>query len=242
MGNVVRNSQLFDQWLHSCGLTYKDVYRCLNENGITDFNNVISKSGILLEEDDSDYSGRRDYHGCDEGLRTHAEKDLDCAIGNIQERLFCIDNKDFRINETATHNGDIRKDTDITTRRLDFIHIPTGKEVEFKVSYCKTINAEYDTVIYRHRDGKFADFMRNGNIIYFPYLDKVAVFDKNNFMDPDKHGPKRSVRIIKTEEQYGKLWNIVSIWKGMLMDYHMMKEGNGEISEKIIRLCANKIK
>lgn len=237
--DVVRNSQLFRKWLEDEGLSYVDVYRCLNENGINDYNGVVSKSGELIEDADSNYTGQRDFHGCDNGLRAHAEKNIDCIVGNIQEELFCLDNRDFRPNKDATHFG-IKNDRDITTKKLDLIHIPTGMEVEFKVNYSKKINENYNTCIYRHRDAKFTEFMRNGGImiIYFPYLNKVAVFDKRNFFDPEMGVNKGSVRIIKKEWDGGKLWDIVSVYSGLFMDYHMMKEGNVGISEKISRMCA----
>ena len=44
-----RNSILFKKWLESTGKSYMDVYKRLNENGITEYNSILSKSGELIE-------------------------------------------------------------------------------------------------------------------------------------------------------------------------------------------------
>ena len=79
--------------------------------------------------------------------------------------------------------------------------------------------------------------MRNGYIVIvnFPYLNKVAVFDYRNFKDPERGKDKGSVRVIVPDkiDEYGKHWDIVSIWSGLLIDYDMMKKGNYKISEKV---------
>lgn len=233
---VSRNSELFDNALKSKGMSYADVYRILNEHGITDFNYIIDKDGNLIEQEDKGYLGDRDYHGSDNGERTHAQKELDCVVGNIQERLFCIDNIEFIPNPKAT-TGNVDTDKGITTKHLDLIHKPTGEEVELKNSFDDKINDKYNTVIYKHRDAHFAEFMRNGYIVIvnFPYLNKVAVFDYRNFKDPEKGKDKGSVRVIVPDkiDEYGKHWDIVSIWSGLLIDYDMMKKGNYKISEKV---------
>lgn len=237
-----RNSILFKKWLESTGKSYMDVYKRLNENGITEYNSILSKSGELIENKDIDYIGERDFHGCDNGLRTPAEKNIDCAVGNIQETLFCLDNPDFKINENATHYT-IKTDEEISTQKLDLIHIPTGREVEFKVSYCDHINEQYHTAIYRHRDANFANFMRKGRIviIYFPYLNTVAVFDKRNFKDVEMGVKSGGVKVIvKDKPENGKLWDIVSVFSGLFQNYHMMDYGNSSISEKVIWMNGTK--
>lgn len=233
---VSRNSELFDKALKNKGMSYADVYRILNEHGITDFNYIIDKDGNLIEQEDKGYLGKRDYHGSDNGKRTHAQKELDCIVGNIQERLFCIDNIEFIPNPKAT-TGNVSSDNGITTNHLDLIHKPTGAEVELKNSFDDEINDKYNTVTYKHRDAHFAEFMRKGYImiVNFPYLKKVAVFDYRNFKDPEKGKDKGSVRVIVPDkvDKYGKHWDIVSIWSGLLIDYDMMKTGNHKISEKV---------
>ena len=240
---VSRNSELFGKALESKELSYADVYRILNEHGITDYNYIIDKDGNLIEQEDKGYLGDRDYHGSDNGERTHAQKELDCVVGNIQERLFCIDNVEFIPNPKAT-TGNVSSDEGINTNHLDLIHKQTGAEVELKNSFCDEINDKYNTVIYKHRDAHFAEFLRKGYImiVNFPYLNKVAVFDYKNFKDPDKGKDKGSVRVIVPDkiDKYGKHWDIVSIWSGLLIDYDMMKNGNHKISDKVSEIVKRK--
>lgn len=240
---ISRNSELFNEALKNKGMTYADVYRVLNCAGITDFNHIIDKNGNLIEQEDKGYIGKRDYHGSDNGHRTHAQKELDCVVGNIQERLFCIDNIDFIPNPDATSGG-VNSDDGITTNHLDLIHKSTGVEVELKNSYCKEINSKYNTVIYRHRDAKFMEFMRKGYImiVNFPYLRKIAVFDYTNVKDEKNGKEKGSVKVIIHDkvDDNGKHWDIVSIWSGLLIDYDMMRRGNSEISNKVSRIVKNR--
>lgn len=238
----IRNSKLFGDYLESIGKSYKDVYKLLNKHEITIYNDILTDSGELIENDKEEYRGERDYHSSDNGNRTAAEKDLDCNVGNIQEDVFCIENIEFKPNEKAT-NKNVQFDKDITTKSLDIIHRKTGVEVEFKVCYCKEINQRYHTLTYRHRDGGFADFMRKGNImiIYFPYFGKVAVFDKNRFKDNLIPGSKGAVKIIAEndyDEKTKKYWDKISIWydDSILIDYNMFKGGNKQISDKVERI------
>lgn len=231
---VVRNSELFDEYLKSRGMSYKDVYAHLNGYGITKYNDILNASGVLTEVEVDDYLGNRDYHSADNGARTPAQKRLDCEVGNIQETLFCIDNIQFETNDGAT-NKDVKVDSEITTKKLDLIHTPTNREVEFKTSYCREVDSVYDTAIYRHRDGNFEKYINSGKIviIYFPYLKKVAVIAKRNY--------GRSVNCISSKvDENGKLWDVISVWKGLFYDYDMMKFGNNKISEKVSNLVKYK--
>lgn len=238
-GNVFRNSVEFGKWLESNGLSYSKVYEGLNGNGISEFNNVLDKSGVLIGNGRKEYYGIVDIHCSDNGARTPEEKDLDCAVGNIQEALFCIDNPDFMRNQNATSISKNSKDSDITKKELDLIHRPTGAKVEFKFCYNNRIDEKYGDVIYRHRDGGFADFLREGNIIiiYFANLGKVAVFDHSRLKDVEHGNMKGAVKIIGTNtDKYGKKWDSVAIWSGMLIDYHMFCVGNYEISKTVSKI------
>lgn len=233
---ISRNSEIFRDVLEGKGLTYADVYRILNCAGITKYNYILDKDGNFIEQENEKYLGKRSFHSADDGARTPFECTVDCVVGNIQEDLFCLDNRDFTPNSEAT-NINVKLDSGITTGKLDLIHKPTGVEVELKTSRCKEINEEYNTVIYRHRDAKFAEYLRKGHIMIvdFPYLKKVAVFDYRNFKDKEMGITKGSVKVIKPDyvDNCGKHWDIVSIWSGLLIDYDMMKNGNYKISEKV---------
>ena len=241
---VQRNSEFFEDVLKGKGLTYADVYRILNCAGITKYNYILDKDGNFIEQENENYLGERSFHGADKGARTPFEYTVDCVVGNIQEELFCLDNIDFIPNNKAT-NASVKSDSDITTKRLDLIHKPTGIEVELKNSRCREINDKYETVKYRHRDAKFAEYMRKGHImiVNFPYLKKVAVFDYRNFKDPDKGKNKGSVKIMVPDyvDEYGKHWDIVSIWSHLLIDYDMLKGGNSAISDKVSYLVNSKV-
>lgn len=227
--NTIRNSVLFGQSLKKMGFTYSDVYRRLKENGINEFDDVLTASGELIEED-KEYRGERSIQCSDNGKRTQAQTDLDCDIGNIQEALFCIDNPQFMPNENATHHG-VTSDSDVSATELDLIHIKTNKQVEFKTNYSNTVYGH--NLYYRHRNGHFREFLENGGlmILNFINLGKAAVISKRNL--------GKSVKI-KEEGKFDKLtnkrWDVITIWDGILMDYRMMIEGNHEISDKISKL------
>lgn len=239
---AVRNSVYFGQALEEKGLSYADVYYRLNGAGITEFNNVLTKSGALIQDEGGQYRGNRSFHASDNGKRSPEETNLDCEIGNIQETLFCMDNIDFKSNPKAT-NQNTKNDSDITTRELDLIHIPTGVQVEFKTSYSKMYRN--NVAYYRHRDGKFKEFMRNGNImiIYFVKLDKVAVISKKYFADPEMGKEKGAVKLVREHEyseRTNKYWDTVSIWDGIMIDYKMMIRGNSAISKAVEKLVKYK--
>lgn len=241
---TVRNSVDFGKALEEKGLTYADVYYRLNGAGITEFNNILTKSGALIQGEGGRYKGNKSYHAADGGNRTQEETDLDCAVGNIQEKLFCMDNIDFKPNPKAT-NINSKSDSDITTNELDLIHIPTGEQVEFKTSYSKLYGRNNDTAYYRHRDSGFKEFMRSGKImiIYFVKLNKVAVISKKYFEDPENGKPTGSVRLKKEKEfsqETKKYWDTVTIWKGIMIDYDMMVRGNSEISKAVEKLVRYK--
>jgi hypothetical protein len=237
----VRNSVDFGKSLEEKGLSYADVYYRLNGAGITEFNNVLTKSGALIQGEGGHYRGNKSYHASDNGKRSQEETELDCAVGNIQEKLFCMDNIDFKPNPKAT-NISSKKDSDITTKELDLIHIPTGVQVEFKTSYSKFYgkdNNQYS--YYRHRDSGFKDFMRSGKImiIYFVNLDKVAVISKKYFEDPEMGKDKGSVKLKKEHEwsnETKKFWDHITVWKGIMIDYDMMVRGNSAISDAVTKL------
>ena len=244
MEKVVRNSVDFGKVLEARGLTYTDVYYRLNGAGVTEFNDILTKSGALIQNECKTYTGNRAYHASDNGKRSPEETALDCAIGNIQEKLFCMDNIDFKPNQKAT-NINSKSDSDITTRELDLIHIPTGEQVEFKTSYSKLYGRNNDTAYYSHRDSGFKEFMRSGKImiIYFVKLNKVAVISKKYFEDPENGKPTGSVRL-KREKEYSKetkkYWDTVTIWNGIMIDYDMMVRGNSEISKAVEKLVRYK--
>jgi hypothetical protein len=238
---VPRNSVDFEKSLEKKGLTYADVYYRLNGAGITEFNNVLTKSGVLVQDGSGKVVGRRMKHASDNGNRTPEETALDCEVGNIQERLFCLDNIDFRSNEKAT-NQNTKSDSDITTKELDLVHIPTGEQVEFKVSYSKLYK---DVAYYHHRDSGFKEFMRSGKImiIYFVNLDKVAVISKKYFEDPENGKVHGSVKL-KDEKVYSKetkkYWDNITVWDGIMLDYDMMVRGNSAISDAVEKLVKYK--
>ena len=227
--NTGRNSIDFGFSLERKGLTYADVYYRLNGAGITDYNDILTSSGELIQGEDGKYIGRKSFQCSDSGLRTASETALDCEVGNIQERLFCLDNIDFKPNPKAT-NKDVKSDADITSKQLDLIHIPTNAQVEFKVCYSK-LYPNGDVFYYRHRNGKFRKFLEDGNIliIYFINYDRVAVITKKNL--------DKSVKI-KKENEYSKnkYWDVVTVWKGLTDPYKMMREGNSEISNKVSKI------
>ena len=241
---TVRNSVDFGKVLEEKRLTYADVYERLNGAGITEFNNILTKSGALVQGEGGKYKGNKSYHAADGGNRTPEETELDCAVGNIQEKLFCMDNIDFKPNPNAT-NINSKSDSDITAKELDLIHIPTGEQVEFKTSYSKFYGRNNDTAYYNHRDSGFKEFMRSGKImiIYFVKLNKVAVISKKYFEDPENGKPTGSVRL-KKEKEYSKetkkYWDTVTVWKGIMMDYDMMVCGNSEISKAVEKLVRYK--
>lgn len=224
---IIRNSINFENSLSKMGLTYGDVYYRLNEFGVTEFNDILTKSGKLIEGPGGKYMGRKDFQSSDNGLRTAEETRLDCNMGNIQELLFCFDNIDFMPNPKAT-NKNIDSDENITTKQLDLIHRPTGRQVEFKVCYSKLYGSN---AYYNHRNGKFRKFLEDGNlmIIYFINLNKVAVISKKNL--------DKSVRI-KEENiwKYNKYWDKITVWEGLMLKYTMMHGGNSEISDKISKI------
>ena len=241
---TVRNSVDFGKALEEKRLTYADVYYRLNEAGVTEFNNILTKSGALIQAECGRYKGNRSYHAADGGNRTQEETELDCAVGNIQERLFCMDNIDFKPNPNAT-NINITSDSDITTDELDLIHIPTGEQVEFKTSYSKFYGRNNDTAYYNHRDSGFREFMRSGKImiIYFVKLNKVAVISKKYFEDPENGKPTGSVRLKRAREfkkDTNKYWDTVTVWNGIMIDYDMMVQGNSEISKAVEKLVRSK--
>lgn len=238
---TVRNSVDFGKALEEKGFTYADVYYRLNGAGITEFNNILTKSGALIQGEGGTYKGNRSYHASDNGKRTPEETALDCAVGNIQERLFCMDNIDFKPNPKAT-NTSTDKDEDITTKELDLIHIPTGVQVEFKTSYS---NLYGHKAYYNHRDSGFRKFMRDGNImiIHFVKLEKVAVISKKYFEDPEMGKDKGSVRIVDEhiyKENTGKYWDSITVWEGIMIDYKMMVKGNSAISNAVKNLVGYK--
>ena len=241
---TVRNSVDFGKALEEKGLSYADVYYRLNGAGITEFNNILTKSGALIQGEGGRYKGNKSFHAADGGNRTQEETELDCAVGNIQEKLFCMDNIDFKPNPKAT-NINSKSDSDITSKELDLIHIPTGEQVEFKTCYSKLYGRNNDTAYYRHRDGGFKEFMRSGKImiIYFVKLNKVAVISKKYFEDPENGKPAGSVRL-KREKEFdkdtNKYWDTVTIWKGIMIDYDMMVRGNSEISKAVEKLVRYK--
>lgn len=241
---TVRNSVDFGKVLEERGLTYADVYYRLNGAGITEFNSILTKSGALIQGDGGKYKGNKSYHAADGGKRTQEDTDLDCAVGNIQEKLFCMDNIDFKPNPKAT-NINSKSDLDITSKELDLIHIPTGEQVEFKTSYSKFYGHNADKAYYSHRDSGFKEFMRSGKImiIYFVKLNKVAVISKKYFEDPERGKPSGSVKLVKEKEykdDTNKYWDTVTVWKGIMMDYNMMVQGNSEISKAVEKLVRYK--
>ena len=229
---ISRNSEMFKEVLESRGMTYANVYYRLNQQGITRFNDILTKSGELVKGEDGRYLGSKDYHSSDKGLRTRAETELDCAVGSIQETLFCLDNIDFKSNPNATGAG-LKQDSDISARELDLIHKPTGRQVEFKVSYSKLYGND---AYYHHRDSGLRDFLNAGNImiIYFIKLGKVAVLTKK-YVD-------RSVKFDKEHIlRNNKYWDDIKVWKGLFMDYRMMGGGNFLISDKISNIVKNEM-
>ena len=230
---IPRNSVSFGEILVSKGLTYADIYYYLNGNGISKFNDVLTKSGTLVQGEGGRYLGRKEFQASDNGQRSPEELRLDCEVGNIQEAIFCLDNPDFKQNPKAT-NKDIKSDEEITSHCLDLIHIPTGTEVEFKVAYSKMYGKE---AYYMHRNGKLKEFLDAGNIliVYFIKLDKVAVICKKNW--------DGSVRLKETMVKNNKVWDKVTVWNGLMINYEMMRRGNYEISRivsNIIRYGKNK--
>ena len=227
--NVPRNALMFGEALEKKGLTYADVYYRLNTNGITEFNEILTKSGALVQGENGRYTGSRSFYAADSGLRTPEEVSLDCAVGNIQEALFCIDNIDFMRNPKAT-NVKTTNDYDITTKVLDLIHRPTGEPVEFKVSYSGLYGRNNDYAFYNHRGADFEQFMEEGKImiIYFIDIDKVAVVSKKFF--------GKSVKIKEHDViKFNKHWDSVTVSKFAMDDYSMMKNGNHRLSEQISR-------
>ena len=229
-----RNSLDFEKVLNDKGFTYADVYYKLNGAGITEFNDILTKSGALVMGENGKYVGNRQFHSSDSGNRTPEEANLDCEVGNIQEKLFCLDNIDFKSNPKAT-NQNTKYDSDITTKELDLIHIPTGVQVEFKTSYSKLYG---HNAYYSHRDSKFRKFMRSGKImiIYFVKLNKVAVVYKKYFEDPEMGKSTGSVRM-KSEHEFregtNKYWDNISVWDGIMLDYNIMFKGNSAISDAV---------
>jgi len=229
--NVPRNALMFGEALEKKGFTYADVYYRLNTNGITEFNDILTKSGALVQGENGRYTGSRSFYAADSGLRTPEEVSLDCAVGNIQEALFCLDNFDFMRNPNAT-NIRTANDYDITTKELDLIHRPTGEPVEFKVSYSGLYGNgnDFSYAFYNHRGANFENFINEGKImiIYFINIDKVAVVSKRYFGG--------SVKIKEHDVfKYNKHWDTVTVRKGIMDDYAMMRNGNYRVSELISR-------
>lgn len=224
---VPRNSVFFGKWLESVGKSYKDVYDYLNNNGITKYNDILSESGVLKETEYEGSVGSRFKHSCD--VRTPEQTTLDCNIGNIQEELFCIDNPDFKPNNNATHKG-VMNDNQITTRKLDLIHIPTNTEVEFKVCYYHTLKDNYKNVIYSHRDGHFTDFMNSGKIIiiYFPYYNSAVIFDKSRYRESGGTGAVKMLAENELSETTGKYVDKILIFKGLFKKYIMLEKMNSK--------------
>lgn len=237
------NAELFRDWLSSVGSSYGKVREILNRNGIHEFNDIITENGDLVKKDGTSYLGKLDYHGCDNGARDHASKELACIIGNVQETLFCLDNSlDFDTNSNATRNG-VTKDEDITAKKLDLIHKKTNKDVELKCRFVSNIHPKYQTVTYKHRNGNFDKFMKSGKIllVYYPYLNKIAVIDNSLFQDPLKKDWSKPVRIIGHDVDGGGIhWDVVSIRVNMMFDYTMMKGGNHLIGEEVTKLIENR--
>ncbi len=229
--DVPRNSLQFGEALEKKGLTYADVYYRLNSAGITEFNDILTQSGGLIKGEDGKYIGKRDFYAADSGLRTPEEVRLDCAVGNIQEALFCIDNPQFMPNPKAT-NKKLKYDTDITTRELDLIHRETGEQVEFKVSY-SPLYGGYNAY-YNHRGADFEKFMNEDKImiIYFINLDKASVVSKMRLS-------RGSVKIKEHDViKYNKHWDTVTVQKSIMEDYKMMRQGNHKLSE----IVSNRVK
>ena len=243
------NYIIFDEALQKKGLSYKDVYYRLNGAGITEFNDIISPDGrLIMPTESGQYLGERNYHAADNGERKQEEFVLDCKIGNVQEAIFCLDNVDFQRNENAT-DYNVKDDSEITTKNLDLIHIPTGVQVELK-------NPKGDKLYgyngpkkayYSHRDSGFRKFIREGNImiINFMGIKKVAVVSKENFKDPEMGKPKGGVEIPKGKEHIWdayikKYKDTITVVEDQLIDYDMMVNGNSEISNKISKIIENR--
>lgn len=227
-GKAMRNSVAFEEVLKEKGFTYADVYYRLNQSGITEFNDLLTKEGFIVQGEDGRYLGSRNFHSSDNGLRSRDETRIDCEIGNVQETLFCLDNIDFVRNPKATSGG-VNKDSEVTTKELDLIHKPTGAEVEFKVSYSKMYG---NNAYYNHRDGKFKEFLDAGNIlvVYFVQLDKAAVICKRNL-------DRGSVKVKEKDRvKYNKFWDSISVWSGLMVECDLMVRGNSAISNEVSKI------
>ena len=243
------NYIIFDEALKQKGLSYKDVYYRLNGAGITEFNDIISPDGRLIMPTESEqYLGERDYHAADNGGRKQEEYVLDCKIGNVQEEIFCLDNVDFRRNDNAT-DYNVKDDSEITTKNLDLIHIPTGVQVELKNPKGDKLYGKWGPkkAYYTHRDSGFRKFIREGNImiINFMGIKKVAVVSKENFKDPEMGRPKGGVEIPEGKEHIWdpnmkKYKDTITVTEDQLIDYDMMVNGNSEISDKISKIIENR--
>lgn len=244
------NYIIFDEALKKKGLSYKDVYYRLNGAGITEYNDIISPDGrLIMPTESGKYLGERNYHAADNGGRKQEDFILDCKIGNVQEELFCLDNIDFKRNNNAT-DYNVKNDSEITTKNLDLIHIPTGVQVELKnpkgdklYGYGYSKKKAY----YTHRDSGFRKFIREGNImiINFMGIKKVAVVSKENFRDPEMGRPKGGVEIPEGKEHIWdpdkkKFIDTVTVNEDQLIDYDMMVNGNSEISNRISKIIENR--
>lgn len=243
------NYIIFDEALKKKGLSYKDVYYRLNGAGITEFNDIISPDGrLIMPTESGKYLGERNYHAADSGVRKQEEFVLDCKIGNVQEELFCLDNIDFKRNKNAT-DYNVKNDSEITTKNLDLIHIPTGVQVELKNPKGDKLYGYYSKkkAYYTHRDSGFRKFIREGNImiINFMGIKKVAVVSKENFKDPEMGRPKGGVEIPEGKEHVwdptkNKFIDTVTVLEDQLIDYDMMVNGNSEISNRISKIMQDR--
>ena len=216
------NASLFTNAMKYKGYTCADVLKRLNDKNIHDFDTVITDSDFVLPEITKKLTSK-EKHAV--GGRDPREAKLACIVGNIQEALFTLNNGEFERNAKATN---INSDSDIT-KEEDLIFKPTKTKVEFKVSFCRLNN---DKGRYNHRDGGFKRCMKSGQImiIYFIYLDKVAVIDKscldNGTVQIDKENFK--------SEKMGKVIDIIYIDQKLFIDYDLMSNKKySEISDRV---------
>lgn len=231
--NVYRNSIMFKKFVEDKGFTLLTVKKLLNKYGITKYDKYISDSGEWIEQDENEYLGSRDYHSSDNGLRTHAEKELDCTVGDIQGELFCIKSGGlFSMNDEATKSN--TSDSNIT-KKSDFIYNPLNMKVEFKTSprtsyfyrngkIINNINLK-NIIYYQHRDGKFEDSLNKGEI-YLLYF-----YNENKLILITKECLNKTVFISGTSRKYGKLWTdvVISIDKSdNVIDFDLFSIGKSK--------------
>ena len=228
-GKEYNNADLFTNAMKYKGYTCVDILKRLNDKNIYDFDKVITGSGFVIPEITKKLTSK-EKHAV--GGREPGDAKLACIVGNIQETLFTLNNDEFERNDKATN---INSDSDIT-KEEDLIFKPTKTKVEFKVSFCRLNN---DKGRYNHRDGGFKRCMKSGQImiIYFIYLDKVAVIDKSCLDNGTVQIEKENFK----SEKMGKVIDIIYIDQKLFIDYDLMSNKKySEISDRVSDMIKEK--